>query len=208
MPIKCWLIWLPSLASHPSQPRHHRPSITSPLARIRTDLAQPRKYLPDDLRQKFARGQATAQATLTTLRERAAQGDDEAHAYTDSIQLLANSIAANGLQNPIRLLPERETYTLVQGERRFWACVWLGHETIAAILVNTQANPIPAADALQRTRWAENVEREPVSAVDLADAICNCVKLISRGWRWIAISMRTASAPTQPSSHPKKPRPN
>ncbi len=51
-----------------------------------------------------------------------------------SITELAQSIAAQGLLQPISLMQKEERYILVAGERRFRACSQLGHTTISALV--------------------------------------------------------------------------
>jgi hypothetical protein len=145
------------------------------LTALRIDPAQPRQYLPEDVRNALASGGDSQQA-LKTLMTRAVQGDAVAAGYLESIRILAQSIHDVGLLQPIRVLLDNDIYTfrIVDGERRFWAYQYLlethpedSYQRIPALLHDAQAAP----DKLLRAQWAANQYREAVPAVDVAEAI-------------------------------------
>lgn len=54
------------------------------------------------------------------------------------VQELAESIAANGLQSPILVRPDKARYVLVSGLHRLEACKALGETTIAVNIVQAR----------------------------------------------------------------------
>ena len=81
----------------------------------------------------------------------------------ESLRELANSIAANGLVQPITVSPssEDDSFLLVAGERRLRAHRLLGRETIFAIQTNGDAEVIALI---------ENIQREQLDPLEEADA--------------------------------------
>lgn len=144
------------------------------LTALRIDPAQPRQYLPEDVRSALVETCDSEQA-LKTLMTRATQGDAVAAGYLESIRTLARSIHDMGLQQPIRVIPDDAyTFRIVDGERRFWAYLYLlvtrpegPYQRIPALLHDAQASP----EQLLRAQWAANQCREAVPAVDIAEAI-------------------------------------
>ena len=53
----------------------------------------------------------------------------------EKVQVLAESIAENGMQSPILLRPDKERYVLVSGLHRLEACKALGELKVKANLV-------------------------------------------------------------------------
>ena len=54
------------------------------------------------------------------------------------VEQLAESIAANGLQSPILVRPDKERYVLVSGLHRLEACKALGETTITVNIVQAR----------------------------------------------------------------------
>ncbi|MBM3510124.1 MAG: chromosome partitioning protein ParB [Alphaproteobacteria bacterium] len=54
------------------------------------------------------------------------------------VAALAESIAANGLENPILVRPDKDRYVLVSGLHRLEACKALGETTITVNLVQAR----------------------------------------------------------------------
>jgi len=147
------------------------------------DPHQPRKYLPADLRAQLTRGAVDPVTAMKLLIERTAQGDRVAHGYLEQLQELARNIRDVGLQQPLRVSEEHDrdhqpVFRIVDGERRYWAHVWLavvGAATepaaqpihIPVLLHNTRAT----ADEIQRAQWAANLHREDIPVVDFAEII-------------------------------------
>jgi ParB-like chromosome segregation protein Spo0J len=146
-----------------------------PLAALRIDPHQPRNYLPHDLRAELVH-HGDARKTLQTLITRVANNDWVAAGTLEGIRVLARSIADVGLQQPIRVSADKAgTYRIVDGERRFWAHVFLQvtsdearYDAINAIVHDPQAT----GDDIQRTQWAANLCREDIPAVDFAETVC------------------------------------
>ncbi len=164
----------------PSEPPTAGALLNLPLSLIRTDPHQPRRYLPDDLRERFQAGQADASATLRALLARVGADDPEAAGYLASLRDLAASIAAVGLQHPLRVSQETThenggaVFRIVDGERRFWALVLLDLEAPQAAERQAPAilhDPAASADDIQRAQWAANLCREDIAAIDVARAV-------------------------------------
>lgn len=152
---------------------------TLPLTQVRPDAAQPRRLLPEDLAAAFASGTSPFEM-LVELRSRAKR-DRSIRERLAELEGLADSIAADGLIQPIRVYPSGdEQYQIEEGERRWWAhhiLVQRGDErfkNIAAIVVET-----PQADPnLLRRRVAENVHRSEFTSIELAQAMARRVEEI------------------------------
>ncbi len=90
---------------------------------------------------------------------------------TSSIHDLAQTIASQGLLQPIIVREKGEQYEIIAGERRFRAVSSLGWETIPAI-VNNVDDEKAASLAL-----IENLQREDLNPIDEADAYVQLLKL-------------------------------
>jgi ParB/RepB/Spo0J family partition protein len=100
-------------------------------------------------------------------------GDNIRSGELPDIEGLAASIAAEGLIEPIVVTPATDVagkYTVVAGHRRLTAVRSLGLPTIAATIID--------ADADRRVRVAliENIQREDMNPVDKAKAIAKLLK--------------------------------
>lgn len=170
---------VPDAAKTPSQDKRADDTpveviVRLPLAALRIDPHQPRNSLPHDLRAELVH-HGDARKTLQTLITNAANNDWVAAGTLEGIRALARSIADVGLQQPIRVSADKAgTYRIVDGERRFWAHLFLletssdsRYATISALLHDPQAD----GDAIQRAQWAANLCREDIAAIDFADTV-------------------------------------
>ncbi|MCL5950389.1 MAG: ParB/RepB/Spo0J family partition protein [Chloroflexi bacterium] len=142
-----------------------------PIHQIHPDPNQPRRWLPSDISEALTAG-ATPVDILSQLRER--KRDKWVQERLVELDALADSIAADGLMQPIRVILDSEgAYRIEAGERRWWAHqILLGRgdahfETIAAFIVDSGA----AAPGMLRRRVAENVHRSGFTAIELARAM-------------------------------------
>jgi hypothetical protein len=115
-----------SVAQHSDEDR----ILALPLEDIHIDPSQPRRYLPADLRARASCGELSVQEVIAALIERASSGDAEAAGYLASISALAGSIEQVGLLQPLHVTPaspsnDSPAYTIVDGERRLWACAYV-----------------------------------------------------------------------------------
>lgn len=94
-----------------------------------------------------------------------------------SIQALAESIQAEGLQNPILVRPMGDQFELIAGERRLRAVKLLGQETIEAKVVETVSEGEAAAKGL-----IENLQREDLNAIEEAEGIQALLALHDAHW--------------------------
>ena len=135
------------------------------------NLSQPVQPRSGDLEKLFAGPDDTEQAsgmTLLALRLDAIEPDPEQPRQTfpkESLQELANSIAQDGVIQPIEVTevaPER--YIIVHGERRWRAAEMAGLETIPAVVRRRDYDEV--------TRFVrqmvENIQREDLNDVDRA----------------------------------------
>jgi ParB/RepB/Spo0J family partition protein len=76
---------------------------------------------------------------------------------------LKASISRMGVLQPVIVIREAEhDYTLISGQRRFFACEELGLKTIPALIITRKA----AADVQRLVSFGENVHRKPLSYED------------------------------------------
>ena len=153
-----------------------------PLERVRPDPAQPRRWLPLDLARAYATG-TSAPEILRALRARAAR-NKYLRARLRDLDALANSIAQDGLLQPIRVWRDgaegAPTYIIEAGERRFWAHVVLLHERGDARFQHIGALVVDAPTVALRARVAENFFRSDLTAIELARAFAGRVDELTR----------------------------
>ena len=88
------------------------------------------------------------------------------------IEQLANSIQSEGLQQPINVYKRSDDkYVIIQGERRWRACKFLGLKTIDAIV---REKPKEDKDK-SIVQLVENVQRQEMDAFEISDAIAHLV---------------------------------
>lgn len=147
-------------------------AVAIPINQIRPDPAQPRRLLPRDLAESLSAGTSPSEI-LAQLRERAKRYKwiRERIAELDG---LADSIAADGLMQPIRVIRDGENaYHIEAGERRWWAHqILIGRgdsrfENIATFVIQSQT----IDRGILRRRVAENVHRSGFTAIELARAM-------------------------------------
>jgi ParB-like chromosome segregation protein Spo0J len=174
--------------------------ITPELDACRPDPNQPRRLLPDDLRERLQAGEAPAEVLWEAWERCLGKGLYQAMRSRDlspaealvrrreegvldlALQLtleglveLADSIALHGLRQPINVYDRGEgRYRIAEGERRWWAHVYLLnvllHFEASTILARVHPLPDDELSVLARQQ-AENVHRRDLSAVARARAI-------------------------------------
>ena len=149
------------------------------ISQIRPDPTQPRRLLSLDLAEALAAG-ASPLDILAQLRFRA-ERDKWTRERVTELDALAGSIAADGLMQPIRVIPNGDDrYRIEEGERRWWShhiLVQQGKEqfqNIAAFVVEKES----ASSGLLRRRVAENVLRSDFAAIELARAMASRIQEI------------------------------
>ena len=80
----------------------------------------------------------------------------------NSIKELADSILKHGLLQPILVKEELDSYTIIAGERRYRASKLAKIQTIKAVILNI------SDEKLREYALIENIQREDLSAIDLA----------------------------------------
>lgn len=147
-------------------------AVQIPINQIRPDPAQPRRLLPRDLAELLSAG-TTPSEILLQLRERA-KHNKWIRERVEELDGLADSIAADGLIQPIRVFQDGETaYHIEAGERRWWAHHILIERGDSRFL-NIDAfviEPSSQDRGILRRRVSENVHRSGFTAIELAHAM-------------------------------------
>ncbi len=163
----------PTISPPPATTDPPYPNVS--LSDLHIDVAQPRKYLPTNLRSAIAEHKQTPAEALTQLVNRVASGDVEATGFFDSIRTLASGIQQIGLQYPLLVTPRRDSgYTILDGERRYWALLYLQSQSptsTADLIPIIIADPSSTGDDLRRLQWIVNLQREDIAPIDIAEAI-------------------------------------
>jgi len=147
-------------------------TVALPIAQVHPDPNQPRRLLPQDLADAFAAGMPTSEI-IAQLRARA-ERNKWIRAKLQELDGLADSIATDGLYQPIHVVYEQESrYRIEQGERRWWAHHLLlarGDERFRTILAFVKTSELNDTGKLRR-QVAENVHRSGFTAIELARAM-------------------------------------
>ncbi len=145
-----------------------------PLDQVHPDPTQPRHLLPPDLTHALVTG-VSLHKVLSQLRSRA-ERDKWIRERLAELDVLAGSIGADGLMQPIRVIRDGgERYTIEEGERRWWAhhiLVQQGKEQFQNIAAFVLEKDSQSSDLLRR-RIAENVLRSGFTAIELAKAMAS-----------------------------------
>lgn len=156
-------------------------AIQIPLNRIHPDPKQPRRLLPVDLAEALVAGTAPLDI-LSQLRSRSKR-DKSIHERLEELDGLADSIAADGLMQPIRVIEdEANSYRIEQGERRWWAHhILVGRregrfESIPAFVISKHH---AEKSGVLRRQVAENVLRSGFTAIELARAMATRMEEIA-----------------------------
>jgi hypothetical protein len=149
---------------------------------IRPDPDQPRRLLSAGLSDMLAEG-ATPLAVMKVWRDSTKTKDAPSWFINqfNELRALADSIAQNGLINPISVRPTPDNttinseYLIVTGERRFWAHVLLtvegrmiqeGHSTFNPDEI--KATIVAEGVRIRAHQLIENIVREDINAVERA----------------------------------------
>lgn len=166
--------------SFPPMPGFRLASI--PVDLIHIDPHQPRRTLPDDLRDACVQGLLGTRKAILELCRRAQNDDRLAALRVGQLRELANSIREVGLEYPLKVAKFQVKdgtvrYRIVEGERRFWAWLLLlasadeteraYRESIPAMVEDDDVTP----EHILKAQWAANLQREGVPVVDIADYV-------------------------------------
>jgi ParB family transcriptional regulator, chromosome partitioning protein len=114
-------------------------------------------------------GQTVFELPLDTLRRNPSQPRREFS--EESLQELADSIRSNGILQPLLAFEDGNLVTIIAGERRFRAAKMVGLETVPVLL-----KPRPDSRSLMQMAILENLQREDLSPVELAEGYRNLVE--------------------------------
>ena len=148
-----------------------------PLGQILPDRFQSRVILPPDIKGTFFAGEMDCYQAAQSLMV-AADGDAGLRREVDELLLLGQSILSAGQVEPatgswVQVQRLGARFLLEAGERRFWSLV------LSAVQLQLQEEPkLQAVEQKEVSRFrqvAENIQREDISAVDLAKAIASLI---------------------------------
>lgn len=108
------------------------------------------------------------------------------HFDNQSLQELADSMAANGQIEPITVIRDGDTFLLEVGERRLRAAQLLKWQTITAEIIDSEDNLRAAS-----RRLIENVMRDDLSSVEKANGLLELKALIGEGATWPDVEKQT-----------------
>lgn len=152
--------------------------VSIPLAQVLPDRFQARVILPPELKEAFFSGEADCYATAHSLLI-AADGDAGLRRQVDELLLLGASIREHGQIEPATgawvQTSSGTRFLLEAGERRFWS---LTLTSVQNDLVDELKLKVVESQETNRLRQvAENLQREDLSAVDLAKAVASLILL-------------------------------
>ncbi|MCL4529054.1 MAG: ParB/RepB/Spo0J family partition protein [Chloroflexi bacterium] len=154
-------------------------AIALPIDQVHPDPKQPRRLLPRDLADAFASGTPVSEI-LAQLHARA-QKNKWVREKLQKLDGLADSIATDGLYQPIRVIQGQENqYHIEQGERRWWAHHLLlarGDERFREILAFVLSSETSDSTKLRR-QVGENIHRSDFTAIELARAMADRINEI------------------------------
>ena len=148
-----------------------------PLGQILPDRFQSRVILPPEIKEAFFAGEIDCYQAAQSLIV-AADGDTGLRREVDELLLLGQSILSEGQIEPatgawVQVQGIGARFLLEAGERRFWSLV------LKAVELRLQEEPklqVVEQKEISRLRQvAENIQREDISAVDLAKAVASLI---------------------------------
>ena len=148
-----------------------------PLRQVLPDRFQSRVILPPEIKGAFFAGEMDYYQAAQALMA-AADGDPGLRREVDELLLLGQSILSEGQVEPatgswVQVQGLGPRFLLEAGERRFWSLV------LSAVQQQLQEEPrlqVVEQKEISRLRQvAENIQREDISAVDLAKAIASLI---------------------------------
>jgi ParB-like chromosome segregation protein Spo0J len=148
-----------------------------PLRQVLPDRFQSRVILPPEIKGAFFAGEIDCYQAAQALFV-AADGDAGLRREVDELLLLGQSILSAGQVEPatgswVQVQGLGPRFFLEAGERRFWSLV------LSAIQLQLQEEPklqvVEQKETSRLRQVAENIQREDISAVDLAKAIASLI---------------------------------
>ena len=148
-----------------------------PLGQVVPDRFQSRVILPPDIKGAFFAGEMDCYQAAHALLG-AADGDAGLRREVDELLLLGQSILSEGQVEPatgswVQVQGLGPRFFLEAGERRFWSLV------LNAVQQQLQQEPrlqvVEQKETSRLRQVAENIQREDISAVDLAKAIASLI---------------------------------
>lgn len=148
-----------------------------PLRQVLPDRFQSRVILPPEIKGAFFAGEVDCYQAAHALLV-AADGDAGLRREVDELLLLGQSILSEGQVEPatgswVQVQGLGPRFLLEAGERRFWSLV------LSAVHLRLQEEPklqvVEQKETSRLRQVAENIQREDISAVDLAKAIASLI---------------------------------
>ncbi len=153
-----------------------------PVTQLRIDLDQPRQFLG---RLRTSRATTDPRQTIADLRAAAEAGDAEGQGVLADICELADSIFKHGLNYwlHVRANPAHNAFTIIDGERRYWAFQWLIHRDLLpptyAVMCAIHPHDMPL-ERIDVTQWSANTQRRDFSVADIADWVAAAFEKMQR----------------------------
>jgi hypothetical protein len=163
------------------------------------DLSQPRRYLEPYRNNRML---SAPGGVLDALEADALAGNPIAAAYWADMRELADNIARIGLKYPLQVIQrtgDHERFTIVDGERRYWALRLLcrsggvSAHRAPCLLVDARET----LDALEATQWSVNTQRADLSWVEIADWVSTTYQATLRERHAVAVNADATSGPSQ-----------
>ena len=152
--------------------------VNIPLSQIIPDRFQARVILPPELKEAFFTGEADCYAVAHSLLI-AADGDAGLRRQVDELLWLGESIREHGQIEPATGAWVQTAFgtrfLLEAGERRFWSLVLTSVQNGLSDELKLQVIETKETNRLRQA--AENLQREDLSAVDLAKAVATIILL-------------------------------
>jgi len=169
------------LSSKPAKEPSQRPArvVSVPLSQVLPDRYQSRVILPPELKAAFFMGEIDCYGAARSLMV-AADGDAGLRRQVDELLFLGESILSEGQIEPATgtwvQTPMGTRFLLEAGERRFWSL------TLKAIEREFPEEPrlqiIEQKETSRLRQVAENMQREDISAIDLAKSTASLILIL------------------------------
>lgn len=171
---------LPSTSTkEPSQSQRPSRVVSVPLNQILPDRYQARVILPPDLKAAFFMGEIDCYAAARSLMV-AADGDAGLRRQVDELLFLGESILSEGQIEPATgawiQTQVGSRFLLEAGERRFWSLALKAIER--ELPEEPRLQVIEQKETSRLRQVAENMQREDISAIDLAKSTASLILIL------------------------------
>lgn len=169
------------LSSKPAKEPSQRPArvVSVPLSQILPDRYQSRVILPPELKAAFFMGEIDCYGAARSLMV-AADGDAGLRRQVDELLFLGESILSEGQIEPATgtwvQTPVGSRFLLEAGERRYWSLALKAMER--ELPEEPRLQVIEQKETSRLRQVAENMQREDISAIDLAKSTASLILIL------------------------------